>query len=224
MHFASNYSAINATSRVSVTVYDASRSSDAFTDVFISSDAQSALSIACLAQDVSSVLTDRKVSLVGYLSLVSGCEARWTVDDPSVDMRAAALTPLTARFQASSTPYELNLLIGASTLPQSASLTFTLACGLAKTSIAIQTNGSPQPGALVLNPADVGKAIETLFSMVAQGWVDSDLPLMYEFGFLSDGNKIPLSVVRNSELSYCVTQLPAGSAAKSFYLVSVLTG
>ena len=224
MHFVSNYSAINTTSRISVSVFDASRSSSAFTDVSISSVAQSVLSIASSISDLSSVLTDRKFSLVGTLSLVYGCEASWAVNDPTIDLKAMALTPLSARYQASSNNvYQMILLIAANALPQSASLTFTLACGLAKTSIAIKTNGAPQPGVLLVDPL-IGVAIETLFSMAAQGWVDVDLPMKYRFGFLSDGNKIPLSVVSDSELSYCATQLSAGSAAKSFYVTCVLSG
>ena len=225
IHFVSNYSAINTTSRVSVTIFDASRSSTAFTDVTISSAAQSVLSIiASTTPDLSSVLTDRKFSLVGTLSLVYGCEARWSVDDFAIDLAAVVLTPLSARYQASSNNvYQMILLIAANALPQSASLTFTLACGLAKTSIAIETNGAPESGVLLVDPA-IGVAIETLFSMAAQGWVDADLPMKYRFGFLPDGNQISLSVASDSELSYCVTQLPAGSAAKGFNVTTVLSG
>jgi hypothetical protein len=59
-----------------------------------------------------------------------------------------------------------------------------------------------------------GVMLETLFSMVSLSWVDEDLPLSYQFGYLSTSpsNKDNGMIVLRSkmELSYTSTLLPSG--------------
>ena len=97
-----------------------------------------------------------RLRLLGSLDLVKQCLATWSVDDTSFSLTAGALTPLSQDFLFAQ-PSTLNLLLQEDTLPERSTLTFTLRCGTAYTSVVIKTKGVPVPGSLVVDPMEASQ-------------------------------------------------------------------
>ena len=51
-------------------------------------------------------------------------------------------------------------------------------------SITVVTNSPPLPGTFRVSPTS-GVELSTVFSFVVAQWVDSDIPLMYQFGYVT---------------------------------------
>lgn len=202
--------AINTTSQVTVTVFDATRSVSASTQVFITSKAVNAITITTSPQTLTSVLTTNTLSLTAALDIVSPCTATWAVNDTTISLSQISATTTSQRMSGGkSIPF--NLLLLSNTLPQRAGFQFTLSCGLGSASIQVATNGAPVPGVYTLSPTE-GNELSTSFSLVASSWSDPDLPLSYQFGFISPATGSSLVVLARSPTASAFTTLPAGSA------------
>jgi hypothetical protein len=210
---ASPFAASNTQSRITVRVYDTSRSSSAFVDITITQDAKPELSITSSLASLSNINTNQNLPLLGSLKLVTACTAVWSVDDRSVALSAASLTPISAALRPDAKPLLFNLLIGSGQLPQRASLVFTLTCGEAQTAVTVTTNGAPLPGEFLIVPRN-GTELLTPFQFSAVQWSDPDLPIQYQFGFESVTSLSRLVIVSKSEFSYAKSTLPAGPEDK----------
>ena len=206
--------AANSTSRVTVTVFDASRSASASTDVQVVLSARAQLAISSALSSLLSVNTAKTFTLTGRLVLPQACSARWTVDDTSsVQLSESSLTPITVALPAGA--HTLNLKLGAGALPQRSTLVFSLSCGAARSSITVATNGAPQPGAFSVTPAS-GEALSTRFMLSASAWDDADIPLSYEFGFYSGSASSVLTLLGRSEQTYVESVLAAGPPQQGY--------
>jgi hypothetical protein len=197
------FEAFHTTSLITVTVSDGStRSSSAQVEVL-----------------------EENLALLGSLNLLAPCSARWSVDDPSIVLRDAARTQVEQYLAPSSSGgLSFNLVLSAGSLPQRASLVFTLGCDntTSSTSVNVKTNGAPLPGLFTVTPTG-GEELTTLFTFSAAQWSDPDLPLTYQFGFESDTSLSNLVVVSRSELSYTSTKLPVGAEKRNFHLNCTLS-
>jgi hypothetical protein len=61
--------------------------------------------------------------------------------------------------------------------------TFSLSVGNIRTKITIVYNSPPSHGSFGVNPPS-GQAVQTMFRFLASHWIDEELPLSYEFGYL----------------------------------------
>jgi hypothetical protein len=211
----STFTALNTTTVVSVTVSDASRSSTAQMRVIILQAPSPRLSISAMGP-TDNVNTGKPFTLLGSLYLLAPCAAAWSVDVPTVVLTTAARTPV-QQFTlptsgATSVPF--NLVIKSDTLPQRATLQFTLSCGSTAVSTTVTTNGAPLPGSFYVTPG-VGVELLTTFTFTAVQWSDPDLPLTYQFGFQSAVSLSNLVIVSRSELSYATSSLPAGDVSRA---------
>jgi hypothetical protein len=96
------------------------------------------------------------------------------------------------------------LVIVGNSLPPQSSFKFTLSCSLANghsssTSVVITTNSPPFGGVLEVSPIE-GVMLETVFSMIGLDWVDEDLPLSYQFGYLSSSSAAASSDLLSSAI------------------------
>jgi hypothetical protein len=211
----STYTALNTTTVVFVTVSDTTRSSTAQVRIVILRAPSPRLSIS-VAGPTENINTGKPFALLGSLYLLAPCTAAWGVDDPTITLATAALTPVQqlALPAASATAVPLNLVIRSDALPQRATLQFTLSCGSTAVSTTVTTNGAPLPGSFAAEPA-CGIALSTVFTFAAAQWSDPDLPLTYQFGFQSAVSLSNLVIVSRSELSYAASSLPAGDASRA---------
>jgi hypothetical protein len=210
----STYMALNTTSVVSVTVSDGSRSSTAQVRIIILQAPSPRLSISAVATD--NINTGKPFTLLGSIYLLAPCTAVWSVDDPSIELAAAART----RVQQSLLPVAgaaaiaFNLVIKSDALPQRSTLQFTLSCGSTTAFTTVTTNGAPLPGSFTVVPGS-GVELATSFTFAAAQWTDPDLPLTYQFGFHSAVSLSNLVVVARSELTYATSALPAGDSTRT---------
>jgi hypothetical protein len=181
----------------------------------------------------------------------SALTASWGVNDTSLDLSALTLSsccalellPLLARnlgapATSGTTAIAFNVVLPAQQLVSGASYLFTLSMlQFGNTSSAagflVKVNAAPASGTLFVSPSS-GTALTTSFSLQALQWIDSDLPLRYQFGYLApsapvsppfafdssaseqslESQLVPVSSLL--ELNYVTTPLPAlrrGSAA-----------
>ena len=77
-------------------------------------------------------------------------------------------------------------------------------------SMVVQVNRPPTPGLFAVTPAS-GLELETVYTMAASLWYDADLPLQYQFGYVSRTGS--LAMLQLSQASYTATVLPAGEVA-----------
>jgi DNA-binding beta-propeller fold protein YncE len=132
-----------------------------------------------------------KLKIFGRVDMQSSGEVQWSVNDDSIVLTSISLSPLTRTLPPSlpSSPHVLSLVVVGNSFPPQSSFIFTLSCSLANgdfssSSIRISTNSPPFGGMLEVNPVE-GVMLETFFSMLSLDWMDDDLPLSYQFGYLT---------------------------------------
>jgi hypothetical protein len=177
----------------------------------------------------------RALQLMGVLGVPQslGGNATWAVDDASVDLARIALFPLTVSVPAvangslaavaSATSY---MAFAPNTLPVGATLTFSLIGCIpyqgkrAVASVTVTINAPPTSGSFYVDPSE-GRELQQSFQFVALQWVDPDLPLTYQFSYVSSSG---VDVVLRSrlELSYGSSLLPAGPAAGNYSVASAV--
>ena len=101
-------------------------------------------------------------------------------------------------------------MLAASVLPVRSSLLFTLTCAQAAASIVVTVNGPPQYGSFAVDPT-TGTELTSSFALATLHWSDPNLPITYQFGFVSSSG-VDLVVHGRSNSSLASTTLPAGSA------------
>ena len=212
--FAADLRAVNTMSTVTVTVYDATRSSSASVDIKTQHSSAPQVTIVTATHSVTSVNAKKQLQLSGSVSVQSPCTAVWTVDDSRLTLDAVALAPLSTAVPIASTR-TVNLVLGAHSLPERASLTFSLACGESAASIVVTTNGPPQLGTFRVSPS-TGVELSTGFLFAAELWTDPDLPITYQFGVLSATSRNLLPLQSRSEALYGYSTLAAGLKAQDF--------
>lgn len=215
------YGALNSTSEVSVTVFDATRSASASTRVTIIPGAAPVLSITTTAPTSSTTASasaatssatyvniGSQLVLYGSLLLFEPCTAVWGLGGSQVQLRDVTRMPLSKRLLPEASAVVFNLVILPNTLPQRSSLRFTLHCGSFQTALTVTTNGAPLPGEFTVFPPS-GAELITQFVFSAFQWSDPDLPLTFQFGFISPTSNANQVVMRRSELSFASSVLPS---------------
>jgi hypothetical protein len=156
-----------------------------------------------------------KLKIIATIEMSSRGVVQWSVDDPSVALSAVAISPLTRILSPSLTsPNVFSLVIPSNILPEQSTFIFSLSCVLdnghsSSSRVIITTNSPPFGGALEIKPS-TGVMLETIFVMVSTGWIDEDLPLSYQFGYLTSTDQI--NVLRSRlELAYTSSLLPSAS-------------
>eukprot|EP00597_Dinobryon_sp_UTEXLB2267_P011073 CAMPEP_0170102850 /NCGR_PEP_ID=MMETSP0020_2-20130122/3125_1 /TAXON_ID=98059 /ORGANISM="Dinobryon sp., Strain UTEXLB2267" /LENGTH=1395 /DNA_ID=CAMNT_0010326267 /DNA_START=600 /DNA_END=4788 /DNA_ORIENTATION=- len=154
---------------------------------------------------------------------ISNVSALWTVDDPSISLNQIASSPVHSRLSSSSNTNYLVLL--PNTLIGGLTLTFTLSCFsvlnefFASSSVIVMTNSAPKPGTFVVSPP-VGTELKDMFLFNAQQWMDTDLPLYYQFEYLSSTGSV-IVLQSRSVLSFGHSQLPASSDSTSNAVITL---
>eukprot|EP01038_Epipyxis_sp_PR26KG_P004351 gene4351-6155_t len=202
-------SADNSTSRFTVTVFDSTRQSQSYIDITVVPASSSIVNIITPTSSVSNLNVNSNILLTGQVQTFSSkCDAVWKITDDSISLMAISLSPYIIPIDVGSIR-TTNLLLSTYSLPVRSSLLFTLSCGESMASILISTNGAPLPGTFVVSPA-TGVELQTSFRLSALLWVDTELPLMYQFVFLSSSANLPLLIQGKSELTYTTTALSKG--------------
>jgi hypothetical protein len=218
---------------LSLTVTDSSlqRSSSAAVTVSILPSMAPVVSVTASNAPATMVINVKQVlQLTGALSVPAtvGGEATWSVSDPSIVFDDIALFPPQAFIAAvpdalfgTYTSRNIYMALRANSLPVGAALTFSLT-GLsggsegkqATSSVTVLVNAPPTPGSFHVSP-DSGPELEQTFQFIAEQWEDSDLPLTYQFGYLST-SALSMTLRSRLELSFGSSLLTAGEEASGY--------
>ncbi len=119
--------------------------------------------------------------LEGECDGVGDTEATWLVS-PILADSSMAISPYNVKFVGKAS---FSFLFTPGAMHQDVEYTFSLLCSnhglFSETSVKVQVNSAPAPGIFVVEPFS-GTELMTSFSLAANLWVDSDIPLMYAFG------------------------------------------
>jgi len=169
----------------------------------------------------------QQLQLIGSLSVPAntGGNSSWIIDDKSIRLSSIALSPLVETIAAISSSSDsvfvsrsFYLVIAANQLPIGSTLVFTLvgmistkSAGTIRTSssISVTVNAPPSQGLFYVSPAVGGIELSTVFVFIAAQWVDSELPLSYQFGYTTT-SRVSIVLISKVEVSFGSSKLPAG--------------
>ena len=179
--------------------------------------------------------------LQASVDLIGSGQCEWTIDDDTISLADVALVP-TVRDLMTTGTRSLAFVVGAYTLPVDVTLVFTLSCtqysmkvgdddgtdwsvydGQTGTaSITVSVNSPPTPGIFEMSP-ESGQELSELFSFIAFLWSDDDLPITYQFGFLSRAAGRLMPIQTRSESASVEAFLSAGDPSNSYQVQCVAT-
>eukprot|EP01038_Epipyxis_sp_PR26KG_P014196 gene14196-19049_t len=189
-----------------------------YVDITTTDSTSTTISILTSDSSLTNIAPSQQLLISGTVKTATPCDAKWVVDDPGLNLSVISVSP-TCVSVAKSVIQQMNLVISPYSLPERSSLKFSLNCHYSFASITVTTNGSPQPGILIVNPK-AGKELLTSFMYHAALWMDTDIPLSYQFGFESPSmySRIPDTVVvqYKSQFSSGSSYLPAGRSTSNY--------
>jgi hypothetical protein len=190
------------------------------------------LAVLSLSGSGSKFNPSSKLKISGRVEMPSRGHLVWSVSDASIDLLTVSLSPASLTLPASASGVGsvnvLSLVVAENSLPHQSLLIFTLKCSLdngysSSSSVTVTTNSPPFGGVLEVSPLE-GVILNTTFLMIASDWSDEDLPLSYQFGYLSSSSSSSSSssfspyssdliMLRSQmQLSFTSTLLPAVSS------------
>jgi hypothetical protein len=229
--------ATNARAQWTLKLSDSTGSRSMVTSVVVSilpllSPTISLQSNALLGEGGGVMNAGQSLQIIGTINIPIGIKsnATWIVLDSSLSssLSSLALTPIAQQFPLSSSisqSFSLYLALPANSLSIGSSYTFGLKCQLsfpgksALSTITVNVNSPPTPGSFTISPIS-GREILDSFTFLCNQWIDTNLPLSYQFSYLSlSGTKI---VIRSSSIiSYTSTILPGGSKTNNGSLIAL---
>ena len=210
--------------RVSVLVKKGTRQSTRSVTLEVVDAKSAVVDITALTLDKQDVT--KKISLSGVVVTSYRTQITWSSNDTTgITMSEVASSSLTKTVAAptsgvANVTSNFVLVITAGALQPDTSYTFKLSSVLldedssltpSSASITVLTNGPPKPGSLKVQP-DTGTELSTEFTLSMINWIDTDLPLLYQFAFLSPTNNELIQIGGLSEVAYYSKILPAGGS------------
>jgi hypothetical protein len=216
-------SAANTTSTVILTV--ANSLVTARNQVSVTAFVPAVPAVTIVTSFASKVSTTAEIVIQGLVTTAVACDALWVVNDASLhlDIISSVSPTFAVPASTSESTVPLFLSLAASALPIGSSVTFTLSCTDSKTgfssfaAVDVTTNLAPLPGQYTVSPV-AGVALSTSFSFTLSSWVDEDIPLSYQFGFISPISNTSFTIQTKSFLSFASAFLPSGSASANYSL------
>ena len=126
-------------------------------------------------------------------SAVFDCNATWSVIKNIFNADEVVMQNVPERLTAPLTNFRTVYSINSNVLQQRSAYTFMLSCLGVSAVVIVRTNGPPQPGRFEVSPALGGVEMQTDYLLNCSLWTDNDLPLRYEYYYVStsaSGTKI----------------------------------
>jgi hypothetical protein len=182
-------------------------------------------SISLRSNSVQNVINpDLSLTVLGTVNIPASlkCVLNWSTDSSvtGLDLTKAALTPLFSLVPSSSDGVNLpiNLKLSPNVLLGGFTYSFTLTSKLespgvgSSLTVTVVVNSPPKLGNFIISPAE-GEELTTLFSFSCARWQDDNLPLQYQFSYLTaTGNKLTMRSI--AETSFTSLTLPAGENSR----------
>jgi hypothetical protein len=182
-------------------------------------------SISLRSNTVQNVINpDQSLTVFGTVSIPPSlkCQLNWSTDSSvtGLDLARTALTPLFSSVPASNGGLNLpiNLKLPSNVLLGGFTYSFTLTSNLESPGVVssltftVVVNSPPKLGSFIISPTE-GEELTTLFGFACSRWQDDNLPLQYQFSYLSSaGNKLTMRSI--AESSFTSLTLPAGENSR----------
>jgi hypothetical protein len=182
-------------------------------------------SISLRSNAVQNVINpDQSLTVLGTVRIPASlkCVLNWSTDSSvtGLALTKTALTPLFSSISASADGLNLpiNLKLSPNVLLGGFIYSFTLTSRLespgvgSSLTVTVVVNSPPKLGNFIIAPAE-GEELTTLFSFSCARWQDDNLPLQYQFSYLtSTGNKLTMRSI--AETSFTSLTLPAGENSR----------
>ena len=202
--------------RASVAVMDEESHKHDKASVTIAITRASGPTIAVSSKHANNVVNPSdRVSLTGVVQVYQNEKPErftWSIDDEGVPLQDIALTNISRAFSLGI--FEMNLVLRLGSLnfraqPYLFSLTSPQEDGsMATGSISIRMNQRPVLGNFTVSPSS-GTTLVTFFKFLSTNWEDSDLPLSYSFGYVSQ-TELPNLLRRQVKFNFMESVLPRG--------------
>eukprot|EP01032_Pedospumella_encystans_P009041 gene9041-10677_t len=206
------------------------------TSILLVPQVSDACSVGLVSPYTSAINVNQKVKFTATVRASVLSTLMWSFNDNSqLNMSAIALGPTTSHLVPPNvnipSAFAANIAIRPNAFVAGASYTLSLSClqvvsgrriAVASSSVTIVMNAPPTAGTLEVSPAH-GVAIRDLFTFSALNWVDSELPLTYQFGFAAPTSETILTLRSQSVISYGQSILPAGQLNAGRNLTVVVT-
>ena len=221
-----------AVAQISLTISDEGAARTSTTTVSVTVLPTLAASIAFSSNAVQNIINaDQSLVVTAAVTIPANLPSNisWSTDSglTGLDLGSVSLTPLNSFISsgnAAQTVYA-NLKLSPNVLVGGLAYTFTLASFLpspgsaSALSLTISVNSPPILGNFAISP-ETGIELSTLFTFSCSQWQDENLPLQYQFSYVSStGN--PVTVRSLAENTFASAQLPAGDVFSDFELVGI---
>jgi hypothetical protein len=182
-------------------------------------------SISLRSNAVQNVINpDQSLTVLGTVNIPAAlkCVLNWSTDSSAtgLDLTKATLTPVFSLVPSSTDGVNLpmNLKLSPNVLLGGFTYSFTLTSRLespgvgSSLTVTFVVNSPPKLGNFIISPAE-GEELTTLFSFSCARWQDDNLPLQYQFSYLTfTGNKLTMRSI--AETSFTSLTLPAGENSR----------
>jgi len=220
-----NVSFVDNVYEITVFVTHSSDSRTAQTSVRMSILPSLAAAIS-LTSNVNTVMNPTtKLALIGTIDVPADGVAVWQVDDSSVDLTAASLSPVSKSLILANgstvTRLTVSLVLKSDSLLEGSTYLFTLMVSLrtghnSSSAVVVTTNTPPLPGGFSVTPTS-GTELNTTFRFIAFRWEDVDLNLPLTYAFASHSALGGYSVFRTRrEKTSTESKLAAGIASLNY--------
>jgi hypothetical protein len=218
--------AADAVVQVAVTIADVSNSRTASSAVTVTVLPSLAPVVSVTASSATGVVNaNQPLSFAGSVSLPVGFNgtATWSAPDTgSFKLSQATRSALVNYISPvpSAVQTKVYLALAANTLPPGLTLTFSLTArtplnGIQSVgTVAVTVNAPPQPGSFRIAPSS-GEELVDSFSFLAERWTDADLPLLYQFSYLT-AEGVEVTLRSKAESAFTSALLPAGPASSNY--------
>ncbi len=218
---------VNTSFIFTMTMFDDSRSASQTCEINVIKSSSPLVSIATIVS--GPVNPDEVLTLQGSVTSFFTGYALWTINDQTIDLSALSQMPsrsLCFVSELGSSVFSSFLVIPAGVLPERTNPLFTFSFSpinsqvSVQSSVAVVINGPPLPGSFAVTPVS-GVGLSTSFTSGAFNWVDVDLPITFEFGFVSPSSSSSSYLVTQSrsQAAFGSSFLPAGSVGSAYSIV-----
>jgi hypothetical protein len=209
---ATNASVVGFQFNLSLAVSDTTRRSFSSILIDVAPPEAPTISISLPSSDVPPSRWNQNRDLVVSGTILTSVPGRayWRVENAGVSLKNLNGTGSSKPIRPGLNSF--NLLLKGGSLPPSDHFPYVLSLQATDqssvASVQIFMNSPPRSGQFSVTP-DIGISMVTQFAFFASQWIDSDLPLSYEFSYYSGGISLPLQ--SRSEFSSTSSFLPVGT-------------
>jgi hypothetical protein len=210
----------------SVQMIITSGSRSATTSVTVYTVTEDAATVSITSEFASAINTVTKVEIDADITFVGDGTATWSFDSTDLvlgDIASSAISTSISADTESNLINRLTLPPGSLTAGETYIFTITVALDSGVESfstVSLELNSGPTPGLFSVSPGS-GIEVETTFTLTATGWTDDNLPLTFEYGFISASGTF--QVIRpQSQTTFIETFLPRGDVLNNYTLATII--